>query len=53
MLAAGAGLLGSSFNYFNGEVNKVRKSYLDTRWKKVLETGGMAALTATFVYFTP
>lgn len=53
ILAAGAGLLGSLFNQFNGQVNKIRKGYLDTKWKKVLETGFMAALTATFVYNIP
>lgn len=53
MLAATSGALGSLFSYSNGRINVIRKQYLDTKWKKLLETGGIAALTATVLYFTP
>ena len=47
------GLLGSFFNFINYEVNVLRRIYLNTAWKKVLETLFMTALTALLIAIAP
>lgn len=47
------GLLGSFFNFINYEVNVLRRIYLNTAWKKVLETLFMTALTALLISVAP
>ena len=47
------GLLGSFFNFINYEVNVLRRIYLNTNWKKVLETFVLTALTALLIASAP
>ena len=47
------GLLGSFFNYINYEVNVLRKIYLNSNWKKVLETFFLTTLTALLISTAP
>lgn len=47
------GLLGSFFNFINYEVNVLRRIYLNTSWKKVLETFVLTALTALLISLAP
>ena len=47
------GLLGAFFIYVNYSINKLRKHYLDTKWKKVLESIVLVAITATVIFFAP
>lgn len=47
------GLLGSFFNFINYEVNVMRRIYLSTKWKKVMETFLLTALTAFLIVSAP
>mmetsp|Transcript_5330 Transcript_5330/g.6549 ORF Transcript_5330/g.6549 Transcript_5330/m.6549 type:complete len:98 (+) Transcript_5330:832-1125(+) len=47
------GLLGSFFNFINYEVNVLRKIYLNSNWKKVLETLFLTALTSCLISIAP
>ena len=47
------GLLGSFFNFINYEVNVLRKIYLNSNWKKVLETLFLTTLTALLISTAP
>lgn len=53
LLGIFGGLLGSFFIYVNFELNLIRKKYLDSKPKKVLETILLCALTATVLFYTP
>ena len=47
------GLLGAFFIFVNYNVNKLRKKYLDTKWKRVIETLVLVVITSTIIYFAP
>jgi len=47
------GLLGSFFNFINYEVNVLRRIYLNTSWKKVLETLFLTTVTAALISCAP
>jgi hypothetical protein len=47
------GLLGALFIFVNYNINKYRKYYLDTKWKKVIESVALVAITATVIYYAP
>ena len=47
------GLLGSFFIYVNFELNLIRKKYLNTKFKKLIETILLCTLTATVLFYTP
>lgn len=47
------GLLGSFFNFINYEVNVLRKIYLNTNWKKVIETLILTLLTSFLIATAP
>ena len=47
------GLLGSFFNFINYEVNVLRRIYLNTSWKKVLETLFLTTVTAALISSAP
>ena len=53
ILGVCGGLLGSFFNYVNGELNKLRSIYLNTPWKKVMETILLTAVTALLIFYAP
>ena len=47
------GLLGSFFNFINYEVNVLRKIYLNSNWKKVMETLFLTTLTSCLISIAP
>lgn len=47
------GVLGSFFNFINQQVNVLRRIYLNSNWKKVLETLFLTMLTATLISVAP
>jgi H+/Cl- antiporter ClcA len=47
------GLLGAFFIYVNYSINKLRKKYIDTKLKKVLETVSLVFVTSTVIFFAP
>lgn len=47
------GLLGAFFIFVNYSINKLRKKYLKTSWKKVCETLVLVFFTSTVIYFAP
>lgn len=47
------GLLGAFFIYVNYTVNKMRKHYLDTKLKKVLETVVLVCLSTSIIFYAP
>ena len=47
------GLLGAFFIFVNYNINKIRKKYLKTGWRKVNETLILVFFTATVIYFAP
>ena len=47
------GLLGSFFNFINYEVNVLRRIYLNTSWKKVMETLFLTLITAALISTAP
>ena len=47
------GLLGSFFIYVNFEINVIRKRFLTTKGRKLIETVFLTAITASVLFFTP
>lgn len=47
------GILGACFVATNYYMGKLRKKYLTTRTKKILETSAFVLVTATIMYFAP
>ena len=54
VLGVCGGLLGSFFNFVNGEINKLRSVYINTSvWKRVLETIVLVTVTALLLFYAP
>jgi H+/Cl- antiporter ClcA len=53
ILGMTGGLLGSFFNFVNGEINAMRGKFLNTPWKKVLETISLTGMTALIIFYAP
>jgi hypothetical protein len=47
------GLLGAFFIFVNYSVNKLRKKYLNTKFKKVLETVILVFISTSIIFFAP
>lgn len=47
------GLLGAFFIFINYNVNKLRKRFLNTKWKKVIETLVLVVVTSSIVFLAP
>ena len=45
------GLLGSLFINVNTRMGRLRKRFITSKWKKVLETGFFAALSVSIMYW--
>jgi H+/Cl- antiporter ClcA len=53
LLGALGGLLGAFFIFVNYTINKYRKQYLNTKWKKVIEATCLVFITSTVIYYAP
>lgn len=47
------GLLGAFFIFVNYNINKIRKQYLNSKWKRVIEAIILVLLTSTVIFFAP
>lgn len=53
VLGVVGGLLGAFFNFINAEINWFRRRYLTSKWKKVLETIALVAITSIIIFYAP
>ena len=53
ILGAFGGVLGAFFIYVNFKISVLRKKYLTTKWKKILETLTLVFLSSTVLFFCP
>lgn len=53
LLGVLGGLLGAFFIFVNYKIGVYRKTYLRTKWQKVIETTVLVALTSTIIYYAP
>ena len=53
VLGVCGGLLGSLFIKINSEINTIRRIYLTTPWKKVVETLIFTTFTAALIFSAP
>jgi H+/Cl- antiporter ClcA len=53
VLGVCGGLLGALFNQVNSEVNRIRRIYLTSPWKKVVDTLCFTLVTAALIFSAP